>query len=208
MTRLKKLYSGFLLLYILVSANALAQSTEKSYGLPAAATDISKIPPLVSKDVSVFLQEGGNIPSEAKFTCDDQAEGSFKSSAGYSLTHYFDGGKETLKQTLQAYKMIGGFSNEVKQDYERVNEQGMPGFISKSAITTEGSTIVYYTVKTGCIQDKNETATRVYYFVRVSDDSNFGTIQIVLYDGSAEKAARYAAEMMKKLKSLDFSSIQ
>jgi hypothetical protein len=202
---MKKIFTGFLLLAMITT---VAQPTEKSYGLPSVATDVSKIPAAVSKGVSVSLQEGGTIPSEAKFTCDNQVAESFKSTAGYSLTHFFDGGKDILNQTLQAYKSIGGIAKEVKSDYDHLNEQEVPGFISKSELTIQGSNIVYYTLKTGCIQDKNETSTRVYYFVRISDDSNFGTIQIVLYDGTADKAGRYAAEILQKLKAIDYGSIQ
>jgi hypothetical protein len=82
----------FLSLMIASSIPAVSQSL----ALPVAATEVSSLPPLAIPSISVFIQEGGNVPSNAAFTCDGETDRSFRSTAGYSFTHYFEGGKETL----------------------------------------------------------------------------------------------------------------
>jgi hypothetical protein len=107
---------------------------------------------------------------------------------------------------LQAYQSIGGFAKEIKPDYDNINEEKTPGFVSKSPMTTNGN-VVYYTVTTFCVEGKNQRSTQLFYSVRISDDSNFGTVQILMFDGTVDKAKSYADEIIGRLKKLDFSKI-
>jgi hypothetical protein len=185
--------------------NSYAQNTA-SLALPAEATDISTIPPVVTPGYMVQITEGGTIPSNPGFTCDGKAH-NFKSIAAYTVAHYFDGGKETLKQTMQAFKMVGGFVNEIRNDYDNINASGTAGFISKTPLIPDGNT-VYYTVTKKCAGQENTTSTALFYFVRIADDSNFGTIQINIYDGTIDQAKKYADEIIRRLKTIDYAGIK
>jgi len=192
---------------------AYAQGSSKNFALPAGTTDVENIVSNVP-NFQASLTEGGTVPSEAKSTCDNRADGSFKSTVGLNLAHYFAGGKSGLDQQVAAYQAMGGFLKmAVGEAHDKVEAeaQGRRPFVRKSAVTFEtvgGASAGYFTVTYGCVQDANPASTVTYYTAHSTQDSNWLIVSIQMYAAGPDLARKYALEILQKVKALDYASLK
>lgn len=192
-------------------AVAYAQGSNKNYALPADATEVENVVANVP-NVMVTLDEGGTVPSEAKSTCDNRPGGSFKSTAGLNLGHYFAGGKAGFDQQVAAYQAMGGYLKAaVGEEWGKFTADSPPGFIRKSAVTFEtlgGASAAYFTVTLACVENANPTSTQTYYYAQSSQDSNWLLVTINMYAAGPDTARKYAQEIIQKVKALDYASLK
>lgn len=194
-------------------SGAYAQGSNKNFALPAAATEVENVVSNVP-NFQASLSEGGTVPSEAKSTCDNRADGSFKSTVGLNLIHYFPGGKDGLDQQVAAYQAMGGFLKmAVNGAHEGIEAeaQGRRPFVRKSAVTFEtvgGASAGYFTVTYGCVQDANPTSTVTYYTAHSTQDSNWLIVSVEMYAAGPDLARKYALDIIQKVKSLDYASLK
>ncbi len=191
-----------------------AQTTDTNYALPSEATEVANT---VSNTPGymVMLTEGGMVPSEIKSTCDGKSDGIFKSSTGLSLQHYYD--KQQLQQMSGAYASMGGlksfFIKNMQGGYDNAESGMNPGpILKKSKVEVgelQGAVVSYYTITYGCIQNDNPdaTATKIIYNAMLLTDNDYLIITNEIYSANADKARKYAEEIMSKVKALDYGKV-
>ena len=189
-----------------------AQSTDTNYALPSNAMEISNN---VSNTPGFMLslQEGGTVPSDSKSTCDGKTDGTYKSSVGFTLQHYYD--KEQLKQMNDAYTSMGGMKAYYLKTIQSGYDSTEPGLYQGPVLKkgklevseSQEAVVSYYTITYGCIQNSNPTATKTVYNVMLLTDNDYLQIANEIYSANVEIAKKYADEIIAKIKALDFEKV-
>lgn len=189
-------------------AIVLLQSSAKARALPDGATAVTSN----AADVPAFmvsLTEGGSLPSEAKATCDNRAAGSFQSTAGLILEHYYPDAKAVLEQKVQ---YMPGIKATAQSEYDQAETASSnPRFIRKSGLafeTIDGAQGAYYTVTAGCVEDANPASTKVYYLARLVQDATYADIRVEMYASSPDSARTQVRAIMQKVKTLNYASLK
>lgn len=186
------------LLLLAPGSPVISAQSAKTRVLPAAATDgtssVSNVP-----NFMVVLDEGGSLPSEPKATCDNSASGSFKSTAGVHLEHYFADAKTTFDQKVGVLRQYMGLKQAAESE-----AAGAP--VVAEAMT--GGEAMYFVTTHQCVQDANPSSTQVSYLMRVIHDTTYAEIRVTMYAASPDAARKYAREIAQKISALDYASLK
>ena len=200
------------LIAIAVSHKLPAQSAYTNYALPSDATEVSNNVNN-TPGFMLILSEGGTVPGDSKSTCDGQANGTCKSSTGFSLQHYYD--KQQLQQTSAAYASMGGmkgmFIKGMEEKYNNFESGMQPAPIQKKGkletSELQGAIVSYFIVTYGCVQESQTTATKVIYDAMLLTDADYLLISIEVYSSNIDKAKKYTEEIIAKIKKLDYEKV-
>ena len=193
-----------------------AQTSTANYTLPESAVGVEAVVNNIP-GYMLTLNEGGTVQSDAKSTCDGQANGVSKSGVGVVLQHYYD--KGMVSQTSVAYASMGGLKGVFKQSVEGeysdlendVNVSRLGGFVKKGKLMIEQSgdvQVMYYSLTHNCVENANPTATKIVYHVMLLTDENYVLITNEIYSQSIEQAKKCAEESVAKIRALDYQSVK
>ena len=73
----------------------------------------------------------------------------------------------------------------------------------------QGAVASYYTIAYGCIGNDNPsaTATKIIYNVMLLTDNDYLQITNEVYSANADRAKKYAEEIIAKVKALDYEKV-